>query len=62
MVYKADVDDADDYDGWFSSVCAGHLNLIVAADDGTFTRVTVTRVLLPFEEGGGCRWWPEKRQ
>ena len=53
MVYKADVDDADDYDRWFSSVCAGHLNLIVAADDGTFTRVTVTRVLLPFEEGGG---------
>ena len=52
-VYKADVDGADDYDGWFSSVCAGHLNLIVAADDGTFTRVTVTRVLLPFEEGGG---------
>ena len=33
----------------------------MAADDGTFTRVTVTRVLLPFEEGGGCRWWPEKR-
>ena len=25
----------------------------MAADDGTFTRVTVTRVLLPFEEGGG---------
>ena len=61
MVYKADVDDADDYDGWFSSVCAGHLNLIVAADDGTFTRVTVTRVLLPFEEGGGWVPWPEKR-
>ena len=60
MVYKADVDGADDYDRWFSSVCAGHLNLIVAADDGTFTRVTVTRVLLPFEEGGSGSW-PEKR-
>ena len=37
-----DVVDADDDDRWFNFVCAEHLNLIVAADDGSFTRVTVT--------------------
>ena len=46
-----DVVDADDDDRGFNFVCAEHLNLIVAADDGSFTRLTVTPlVLLPFEE------------
>ena len=50
LTYEDDEDvNVDDDDRWFNFVCAEHLNLIVAADDGSFTRVTVTRlVLMPF--------------
>ena len=57
--FSDDKTGVSDNDRWLNFVCAEHLNLIGAADDGSFTRVTVTCVLLPFEEGvdGDWRRW-----